>query len=415
MVQKYDSNWHRLVHPSLQRAEKEYVVLTGSTGALGSHLLARLLESDKIEKLWAMNRKSTKGNRERQAASFEDKLLDIYLLKSEKLVFVDVDLEDPKLGLDNEVYDEIRGGATIIIHNAWQVNFNLSLQSFEPSIRGVRNLLDLAFHSTAPTGPPRFVFASSISVAGFSGRGKYLSELPVALEDAATSIGYGQSKLVAEKLLESAKRAGLQTCIVRLGQLTGDLESGSWSTTDWVPSLIGSSISIGCLPGAVGSVSWLPLDTAANSIIDICTTRHVSLPLVAHTSHPRPAPWMNVMDAFSASISSRTGSKLPIVSFNEWNKQVIIAASSFKGSEGDRYKRFPSTKIQGAVDGMVQADNELRSHGNTRNAESGGTARLDTTMAEALSKTLRLAPELGMAHVKKWIGYWESRGVFELA
>ncbi|CAE6377482.1 unnamed protein product [Rhizoctonia solani] len=413
MIKKYDADWPRQEIRSTQQVKKERVVVTGTTGGLGSHLLAQLLESDRVEKVWAMNRKSSKGNREREIASFEDKNLDLSLLKSEKLVFVDTDLEDPKLGLRDETYDEIRSEATIIIHNAWQVNFNLSLQSFEPSIRGARNLLDLAFHSTAPTGLPRFAFASSISVAGFAGPGRQLSEISVTPEMAATSIGYGQSKLVTEKLLESARNAGLPTCTVRLGQLTGDVKSGSWSTTDWVPSLIGSSVSIGCLPGAIGTVSWLPLDVAAHSVIDTCVTRSKQLPPVIHTSHPRPVPWMDIMNAFSASLASlTTNSQLPIIRFDEWNKRAVEAAASFKGSESDRYKRFPSTKIQSTVDGMVIADDELRSREEATNAESGGTVRLDTTVAEEFSETLKTAPELGKEHVQKWTGYWGSKGLF---
>ncbi|KAF8749968.1 Male sterility protein [Rhizoctonia solani] len=342
MIEKYDAEWPRQEAREIQPVKKERVVVTGTTGGLGSHLLAQLLENDVVEKVWAMNRKSSKGNREREVASFEDKLLDLNLLKSEKLVFVDTDLEDPKLGLSDETYDEIRREATVIIHNAWQVNFNLSLQSFEPSIRGARNLLDLAFHSTAPSGLPRFAFASSISVAGFAGPGRQLSEVSVTPAMAATSIGYGQSKLVTEKLLESARNSGLQTCTVRLGQLTGDARSGAWTTTDW-------------------TVSWLPLDVAAHSVIDTCTTRDKELPPVIHTSHPRPVPWVDIMNAFSASLVPRTNSQLPVVRFGEWNKLVIEAAASFKGSEGDRYKRFPSTKIQSTVDGMVLADDELRS------------------------------------------------------
>ncbi|CAE6489828.1 unnamed protein product [Rhizoctonia solani] len=325
---------------------------------------------------------------------------------------MDTDLEDAKLGLSDEAYDEIRSGVTIIVHNAWQVNFNLSLQSFEPSIRGARNLLDLAFHSTAPTGLPRFAFASSISVAGFAGPGRRMSEVLVTPEMAATSIGYGQSKLVTEKLLESARTAGLQTCTVRLGQLTGDVKSGAWTTTDWVPSLIGSSVSVGCMPGAVGTVSWLPLDAAAHSIIDTCVSRNKELPPVIHTSHPRPVPWMEIMNAFSQSLPPRTDSQLPIVPFDEWNKRVVEAAASFKGSESDRYQRFPSTKIQSTVDGMVLADNELRSRAEVGNVESGGTVRLDTVVAEEFSSTFRSTPELGSEHVRKWVGYWEAKGLF---
>ncbi|CCO36285.1 L-aminoadipate-semialdehyde dehydrogenase [Rhizoctonia solani AG-1 IB] len=382
MIQKYDSSWPRQIACCLQPVKKEHIVVTGTTGGLGSHLLARLLQSDKVERIWAMNRRSSKGNWDRQIASFEDKLLDI------------------------------RSEATAIIHNAWQVNFNLSLQSFEPSVCGVRNLLDLARQSIAPTGCPRFMFASSIAVAGFGSPGRHLNETTVSLEDGAASIGYGQSKLVAEKLLESARRSGLHTCIVRLGQLTGDAASGSWSATDWVPSLVGSSVSIGCLPGAIGTVSWLPLDVAADSIIDVCVARSGTLPPIVHACHPRPVAWMDIMSTLSTAMASRVGSEVPIIRFDDWNRRVMEAAASFKGSESDRFARFPSTKIQATVNGMVWADNELRARGDASNAESGGTVRLDISTAKAISKNLRLAPELGMGYVQMWVEYWESMGLF---
>ncbi|KAF8738313.1 Male sterility protein, partial [Rhizoctonia solani] len=412
MIEKHKVDWPTQGARDNQPVKKERVVVTGTTGGLGSHLLAQLLQNEKVEKVWAINRKSSKNNRDREINSFEDKLLDVNLLKSEELVFVDADLEDPKLALPNEIYDEIRREATIIIHNAWQVNFNLGLQSFEPSICGVRNLLDLAFQSTAPTGLPRFIFTSSISVAGFGGPGRRLSEISVTPEMASTSIGYGQSKLVAEKLLESARDSGLESCSIRLGQLVGDVKSGAWSTTDWVPSLIGSSVSIGSLPRAVGTVSWLPLDVAARSIIDTCVNRNKVLPQVMHTSHPRPVPWVNIMNALSASLVPLVNSQLPIVGFEEWNKRVAEAAESFKGSESDRYKRFPSTKIQSTIDGMVVADKELQSHEEVEHVESCGTVRLNTKVAEEFSRVLETTPQLGDEHVQKWISYWGTKGLF---
>ncbi|KAB5587745.1 Acetyl-CoA synthetase [Ceratobasidium theobromae] len=194
MINKYISSL------KYQMGGKECILLTRTTGALGSHLLAQLLASDQVEKVWAVNRKTGNDNRNRQHASFQDKLLDTSLLSSHKLIFLDTDLEQPNLDLQQEMFDEIRSAATIIIHNAWQVNFNLSLQSFEPSIRGLRNLLDLALASTSRTSLPRFVFTSSISVAGFIGPGERLSEISVKPENAATSMGYGQSKFVGEKV-----------------------------------------------------------------------------------------------------------------------------------------------------------------------------------------------------------------------
>ena len=46
---------------------------------------------------------------------------------------------------------------------AWKINLNLSLASFDDSIRGVRALVDFAI--TSPLArPPNLVFVSSISV-----------------------------------------------------------------------------------------------------------------------------------------------------------------------------------------------------------------------------------------------------------
>jgi hypothetical protein len=109
MIMKYDSDWtvSRQTGAGIQPVMKECVAVTGTTRGLGSYLLAQLLASDKVEKVWAMNRKSSQGNRERQLASFKDKRLDVELLEGEKLVLLDTNLEDAKLGLQDEVYDEV--------------------------------------------------------------------------------------------------------------------------------------------------------------------------------------------------------------------------------------------------------------------------------------------------------------------
>ncbi|KEP48038.1 putative L-aminoadipate-semialdehyde dehydrogenase [Rhizoctonia solani 123E] len=166
MTQRYDPEWPLQEAHKVQPVQKVRVVVTRTTGELGSYLLAQLLASGRVENVWAMNRESDKGNTQGGGvASFE--------------VYVDKGLEVSNMGLSDGLYNE----ATIIIHNAWPVNFNLSQQSFEASIRGGRNLLDLTFHSAALTVFPKFLFTSSISVAGTTGPGNHLKEVPVVLDD----------------------------------------------------------------------------------------------------------------------------------------------------------------------------------------------------------------------------------------
>ncbi|QRV95149.1 AMP binding enzyme [Ceratobasidium sp. AG-Ba] len=147
------------------RLTVERVVLTGTTGALGSHLLAQLLADDRVAQVWTLNREASNSRSVlyRQRESFIDKGLNVELLESKKLVLVESDLTDAELGLGEELLEDIQCNATSIIHNAWQVNFNLGLQSFSSSILGAKNLIDIAFESTHR---PRLIFMSSISAAG---------------------------------------------------------------------------------------------------------------------------------------------------------------------------------------------------------------------------------------------------------
>jgi thioester reductase-like protein len=47
---------------------------------------------------------------------------------------------------------------------------------------------------------------------------------------------------------------------LRVGQVSGSASSGAWNTTDWVPILVKSSLSLGILPSLSG-VSALLFDS----------------------------------------------------------------------------------------------------------------------------------------------------------
>lgn len=68
---------------------------------------------------------------------------------------------------------------------------------------------------------------------------------------AAQKMGYGRSKLVAEKVIEAAgQRTGLRARVLRIGQLVGDLYGvGDWNTTEAIPLLVRGVWSTGVLPG----------------------------------------------------------------------------------------------------------------------------------------------------------------------
>lgn len=85
------------------------VLLTGSTGGLGSYLLASLLNNKDVTVVYAFNRPSKTGTiKQRQRAAFEDRGLETALLESEKLVYVEGDTAQQTLGLTSQLYEEVK-------------------------------------------------------------------------------------------------------------------------------------------------------------------------------------------------------------------------------------------------------------------------------------------------------------------
>ena len=85
---------------------------------------------------------------------------------------------------------------THVIHNAWKVDFNQSLKSFEPLVAGTRKLVDTCYEFDHPV---TILYSSSISVAlGWSAKQGMIPETPIPDPALAAGMGYGSSKYIVE-------------------------------------------------------------------------------------------------------------------------------------------------------------------------------------------------------------------------
>jgi hypothetical protein len=83
-------------------------LLTGSTGGLGSNVLAQLLQAPAVERIYAFNRPSKSStSQERQLSAFRQRGLNTSLLSSEKLVYVEGELSVSRFALDDKLYEEV--------------------------------------------------------------------------------------------------------------------------------------------------------------------------------------------------------------------------------------------------------------------------------------------------------------------
>lgn len=144
-----------------QRQDQDIsVLLTGSTGALGTYLLELLLAVPGVRRIVCLNR--TADAPARQAASLKARGLR-GLTEQSNVDFLHADLAAPLLGLAANVYQDLLQSTTAVLHNGWPVDFNLAFESFGPSIQGVRNLVQFAHECRQPCS---IFFVSSMSIAG---------------------------------------------------------------------------------------------------------------------------------------------------------------------------------------------------------------------------------------------------------
>ncbi|KAG6878054.1 putative NRPS-like protein biosynthetic cluster [Termitomyces sp. T159_Od127] len=387
MVEKYSAGLdNSSVFPSgaFSVPKNKVVLLTGSTGNLGSQILAELLLNPSVECVYALNRAATHSASvlERHVERFVGKALNVQLLGSDRLVFVEGDTTMPRFGLSDELYNKIRDSVNVIIHNAWRLDFNLSLTSFEPNIRGTRMLVDLARSGPHP-GLVRFVFTSSVASAQAWGP----SEMPFPEEvvgDAGVAVGtgYGEGKYVTERILA---KSGVQVASLRICQVCGGLPNGAWATSDWLPILVKSSVALGALPRATGT------------ILDIAFSDD-KLPEAINLVHPRPAKWDMVIDALKA-VLDQGGSSLRIVSFQEWFS--LLEKHAKNASDVDN-QLIPALKLLEFFRTISKSDHVI--------VESDGLAKFATGKAQRLSQTMREVQPIVAQDVNRWVGYWRGSG-----
>jgi thioester reductase-like protein len=141
-------------------------------------------------------------------------------------------LSRPFFGLSATAFDELAVRVGAILHLAAKVDLHGSFKAHRTAnVDGVVEILRLAFRARA-----RLIFASTTDVLP-SGCG---DDEPAAsvLPDKPETDGYALSKLVGERLVETAVERGLAANIVRLGFVGGSSESGVCNPKDFLCRLL---------------------------------------------------------------------------------------------------------------------------------------------------------------------------------
>jgi thioester reductase-like protein len=366
--------------------EDQVIVITGTTGTLGSYMLDIASSCPMVKKIICLNRSDDAEARQRKAN--EERGLNIDFSKAE---FLRADMSRFDLGLDKEVYERLLREVDRVIHNQWPVNFNMPVESFEPHIRGVRNLADFSWKA-AKRVP--IVFISSIATVSAWKKAEPVPER--SLQDLDISAGgYGRSKLVSSLILEKATEiSGVPTEIMRVGQIGGpSSKKGLWNRQEWLPSIIASSVYLGVLPddlGQMSTVDWTPIEGIANLVLEAsgvtCKVPIEDINGYFHGINPEKTQWGTLAEAVKDFYGGRIKK---LVSFDDWVNTLKSQANS------EDISKNPGVKLLDSYRGWARAAKEGQ-----------GYVAMGTTRTTSRSKTMREMHAITPDLMRNWCRQW---------
>ncbi|KAJ5897984.1 hypothetical protein N7504_008272 [Penicillium tannophilum] len=390
LISKYTSDLPTRSVKSSQSAGPSTVILTGSTGSLGTYLLQSLINQENVNKVYCFNR--TKDAAARQVESFQSKGLPASsLFDSNKVEFLHVSFGESQFGLASDKYQLLLDEVDLIIHNAWKVNFNHQVESFEhPHLFGMREFVNLSLNGRHNA---HVAFISSVSTIG-----GWVSETmgPVVPEVAMESIeqvleqGYGESKFVGESIcVEASRKSGVPTSIFRVGQVAGpDTRMGLWNPHEWIPTLVATSKAMGKVPAELGgyAIDWVSVDALANITLEILQTRRLVLSeepnAVFHLTNPNRSKWSSLIPAIQ--------DKYPVkvVSLEDWLDELEAISDP---SEQEVLEK-PALKMLQFYQGLT--------------SDSTLSAEISVAQAKQASKTMAMLGPVSRAQMSNWIDQW---------
>ncbi|KAK3900646.1 putative peptide synthetase [Staphylotrichum tortipilum] len=391
------------------RAQRS-VLLVGSTGALGTHLLHCLLSHPHVGVIYALNR--SRDATARQTASFREYGLDVEadLAVHPRVRFLTGETAQEGFGLGGEGYEELVREVDVLVLNAWPVNFNSALESFEGVMAGVKRCVEMAAGSARRA---QVVFVSSVASATNypavrgrrEGEGEGAVMVPEVFEfdnSLPERQGYGESKHVASSIIGRAVREGMLAgaTVMRVGQLAGTAEAkGMWNTREWLPTLVKTSRFLGKIPTALGpaldQVAWVPVDLAAKAILDLSPLgsptddRSEGVLRCFNIVNPKPSPWSHLATIVQQYYAEQ-GLTVAAVSLDEWLEALKAVDETKAAEHADHY---PALKLLDFFEGMKTG------------SEDGGCGFATEKGVERSATMTQLEP-VGEPLMRKWLNEW---------
>lgn len=267
---------------TIKKIKFNNMLLIGSTGYLGAHVLDAFLQSNKGIAYCLVREKDGLDIKERLRGVlnfyFGNKYNELF---NNRIKVVCGDIVKENLGLSEKDYSELKNNIDIVINSGALVkHFGIKKKFEEINVKGTQSVIDFCLNTKK-----RLLHVSTISVSGNGEKEETVIETPENINDkkifkeSDIYVGqnikgvYSTTKFRAELLvLEAISSKGLDAQILRLGNITNRYSDGVFQmNTDEnaFAKRIKSFIEIGAFPNYLlpHSIELTPVDLAAEAIV----------------------------------------------------------------------------------------------------------------------------------------------------
>ena len=284
------------------------ILLTGSNGFLGSHLLRELLLNPKVNKIYCLVRKKKDTMPNERLHETITNYFDttVQKLYEQKVTVIDGNFEEEHLALSPDNYRYLTNCITTVIHCGANVKhygkYNLF---YNANVLGTQNMIQFCKDANCP-----IAHISTLSVGGFSyyNTKKLLDETQINIDQKFKNQVYMITKYKAEcEILKSIANNEINGKIFRLGNIMPRSEDGLFQNNihdNAFLSRIHTIKSIKCLPTTYQEmiIDISPVDFCAKSIITLLN--HKNNQTIYHIYNPYTLSIKELLELLEISINT---------------------------------------------------------------------------------------------------------------